>query len=87
MASLNELHQLYNLYFQGVERQQPHLKRKTVDEKLEWLRQEVVKKNNAALNFQIRQVEARYQMFRNRWDKTLAEIEAGTFRIPVQRKR
>lgn len=83
---INELHQLYNLYFQGNEKFPPHQKRKELDDKIAWLRAEVAKKTSASLSFALRQVDARYQMLRTRWDKTLAEIEAGTFRIPPRRR-
>lgn len=85
-AMINEVHQLYNLYFQGVEKNQPHKRRQELDDSIVKLRTSVVQKGNAGLSFMLRQVDARYQMMKNRWDKTLAEIEAGTFRIPPKRK-
>ena len=83
---INEVHQLYNLYFQGVERLPPHKKRVELDQKIASLRSEVFKKSNAALTFALRQLDARYQSMHNRWDKTMAEIESGVFRIPPRRK-
>ena len=83
---INEVHQLYNLYFQGIEKLPPHKKRKELEETITWLRAEVVKKSNAGLTFALRQVDSRLQIIRTRWDKTMAAIEAGTFRIPPKRK-
>jgi predicted nuclease with TOPRIM domain len=83
---INEVHQLYNLYFQGAERLPPHNKRKDLELKMHWVRAEVFKKSNAALTFALRQLEARYQSMHNRWDKTMSEIESGKFRIPPRKK-
>ena len=83
---INEVHQLYNLYFQGIERLPPHKKRQDLETKMTWIRSEVVKKSNAALTFGLRQLEARFQSMHNRWDKTMAEIESGKVRIPPRNK-
>ena len=83
---INEVHQLYNLYFQGIEKFPPHKKCKELDDSITWLRSEVGKKSNAGLTFALRQVDSRYLLFRGRWDKTVAAVEAGTFRIPPKRK-
>lgn len=81
---VNELHQAYNLYFQGFEKNAPLAKRKDLDTLVTRLRSEVVKANQSSVSFLFRQNESRFQILKNKWDKRMAEIENGTYRIPVK---
>lgn len=85
-AKANKLDHLYKLYFGGIEKYSPQAERKELDGTIQRLRGDVSRSSNAGVIFAFRQLEARFQMLKKRWDKTLSEIEAGTFRIPPKRK-
>lgn len=82
---INELHKNYQAYFMGEERQPPLPKRKQLDELIVRLRAQVQAANQSAVKFMYKQIEARYAMYKNKWDKKMAEIENGTYRIPIKK--
>lgn len=82
---INELHKNYQAYFLGDERQPPLPKRKQLDDLIVRLRGEVTRANQSSMSFLFKQIDARYQLYKNKWDKKMAEIENGTYRIPIKK--
>ena len=84
-AELAELRAAYEQYFLGVERHPPvarhdALKRKMQDLKSRFTRQ-------TAAKFRIQTVSARLTTFERLWDRSLKEIEAGTYRRDLSRAK
>ena len=68
---------LYEKYFLGIDRKQPDQERKKVGSKMRELRTTLVK--NTALKFRINTMFAKLISFERMWDRTLMEIENGTY--------
>jgi hypothetical protein len=75
--AMTNLQVLYEKYFLGIDRKPPELERKKVGSKMRELRTTLVK--NTALKFRINTMFARLISFERRWDRTLLEIENGTY--------
>jgi len=71
------LQNAYEKYFVGIERRPPDLERKTVSEGIRRLRTTNVK--NTALRFRVQTLFAKLLSFERMWDRTLREIEEGTY--------
>lgn len=78
---LTNLHVLYEKYFLGIDRRPPEQERKKVATKMRELRTTLVK--NTALKFRINTLFAKLISFERMWDRTLGEIEAGTYKRDV----
>ncbi len=83
--SIDELHKKYLAYFMGEERQPPLVKRKRLEDTIARLRAEVQRANQSSITFIYRQTEARYQIYKSKWDKKMTEIENGTYAIPIKK--
>ncbi len=68
---------LYEKYFLGIDRKPPDQERKKVGSKMRTLRTTLVK--NTALKFRINTMFAKLISFERMWDRTLMEIENGTY--------
>lgn len=68
---------LYEKYFLGIDRKPPDQERKKVGSKMRELRTTLVK--NTALKFRINTMFAKLISFERMWDRTLMEIENGTY--------
>jgi hypothetical protein len=76
--AIAELQVLYEKYFLGLDRRPPEQQRRKVSEKMRLLKTTQVK--NTALKFRIQTMFAKLISFERMWDRTLREIEDGTYR-------
>ena len=73
-----ELQVLYEKYFLGLDRRPPDQQRRKVSEKMRLLKTTQVR--NTALKFRIQTMFAKLISFERMWDRTLREIEDGTYK-------
>jgi hypothetical protein len=78
---MTQLQVLYEKYFLGIDRKPPEPERKKVGSKMRELRTTLVK--NTALKFRINTMFAKLISFERMWDRTLLEIENGTYKRDV----
>ena len=76
--SIQALHVSYEKYFLGIDRRPPDQERRRVSAKARELRNSLVK--NTALKFKINTLFAKLISFERMWDRTLREIEDGTYK-------
>jgi hypothetical protein len=79
--ALANLQILYEKYFLGIDRKPPDQERKRVSVKLRELKGTFVK--NTGLKFRIQSLWAKLISFERMWDRTLREIEEGTYKRDV----
>ena len=79
--ALANLHVLYEKYFLGIDRRPPELERKRVSSKTREMRTQMIR--NTALKFRINTLFAKLISFERMWDRTLREIEDGTYKRDV----
>ena len=79
--ALTNLQVLYEKYFLGIDRRPPDQERKRVSGKTRELRNTMVR--NTALKFRINTLFAKLISFERMWDRTLREIEDGTYKRDV----
>jgi hypothetical protein len=79
--SIAELHVLYEKFFLGIDRRPPDKERKRVSDRMRVLKTTLVK--NTALKFRLHTLFAKLISFERMWDRTLREIEEGTYRRDV----
>jgi hypothetical protein len=79
--AIQGLQVLYEKYFLGIDRRPPDDERKRVSSKARELRESQVK--NTALKFKINTLFAKLLSFERMWDRTLREIEDGTYKRDV----
>jgi len=78
---IQELHVLYEKYFLGIDRRPPEQERKRISEKAREMRTSTIR--NTALKFKINTLFAKLISFERMWDRTLREIEEGTYKRDV----
>jgi hypothetical protein len=78
---LTTLQVLYEKYFLGIDRRPPDQERKKVSTRMRELRTTLVK--NTALKFRIQTQFAKLISFERMWDRTLREMEEGTYKRDV----
>jgi hypothetical protein len=78
---LAKLQVLYEKYFLGIDRRPPDAERKSVSGRLRTMRTTVVK--NTGLKFRINTLFAKLISYERMWDRTLREIEDGTYKRDV----
>ncbi|HWE24990.1 MAG TPA: MXAN_5187 C-terminal domain-containing protein [Myxococcales bacterium] len=76
--AIAELQVLYEKYFLGLDRKPPDQQRRKVSEGMRLLKTTQVK--NTALKFRIQTMFAKLISFERMWDRTLREIEDGTYK-------
>ncbi|HEX9575772.1 MAG TPA: MXAN_5187 C-terminal domain-containing protein [Myxococcales bacterium] len=79
--AMTGLQVLYEKYFLGIDRRPPDAQRRQVSEKMRLLKTTQVK--NTALKFRIQTLFAKLISFERMWDRTLREIEEGTYKRDV----
>ena len=79
--AITNLHVLYEKYFLGIDRKPPDMERKRVSEKAREMRNTSVR--NTALKFKVNSLFAKLLSFERMWDRTLREIEEGTYKRDV----
>ena len=83
--SIANLQVLYEKFFLGIDRKPPEQERKRVSTRMRELRTALVK--NTALKFRIQTLFAKLISFERMWDRTLREMEEGTYRRDVFKAR
>jgi hypothetical protein len=84
-AELAELHAAYDQYFLGLERRPPSEKHKAVKKLMTELRGAFV--NSTPVKFRISNLQQRLNTFERLWERTLLEIENGTYKRDVFKAR
>ena len=79
--AITNLHVLYEKYFLGLDRKPPEQERKRVATKAREMRTVMVR--NTALKFRNNTLFAKLISFERMWDRTLREIEEGTYKRDV----
>jgi len=79
--AMTGLQVLYEKYFLGIDRRPPDAQRRQVSEKMRLLKTTQVK--NTALKFRIQTLFAKLISFERMWDRTLREMEEGTYKRDV----
>src|SRR4051812_6182258 len=80
-VSIAELQVLYEKYFLGIDRRPPETERKRISDRMRTLKGTLVK--NTALKFRLHTLFAKLISFERMWDRTLREMEEGTYRRDV----
>jgi hypothetical protein len=80
-VSIVELQVLYEKYFLGIDRRPPDQERKRISDRMRVLKATLVK--NTALKFRLHTLFAKLISFERMWDRTLREMEEGTYRRDV----
>lgn len=83
--SISKLQVTYEKYFLGIDRRPPDLERKRISTKMRELRTTTVK--NTAIKFRINTLWAKLLSFERMWDRTLREIEEGTYKRDVYKAK
>ena len=78
---VDRLRALYETFFSGVERQPPNAPRRELNRLM--LEMQQVQIRNAALRFRFQSLSQRWTLMTTYWNRTLREIEAGTYRKDV----
>ena len=78
---IQELNVLYEKYFLGIDRRPPEQERKRISQKAREMRTTAIR--NTALKFKINTLFAKLIAFERMWDRTLREIEEGTYKRDV----
>lgn len=84
-AELAELRAAYEQYFLGVERHPPVARHDALKRKMQELKGRFTRQT--AAKFRIQTVSARMTTFERLWDRSLKEIEAGTYRRDLNRAK
>src|SRR3954451_24056345 len=79
--SISELQVLYEKYFLGIDRRPPDKERKRISDRMRVLKGTQVK--NTALKFRLHTMFAKLISFERMWDRTLREMEEGTYKRDV----
>ncbi len=79
--AITNLQVLYEKYFLGIDRRPPEQERLRVSRKMREMRTTMVR--NTALKFRINTLFAKLISFERMWDRTLREIEEGTYKRDV----
>ncbi len=72
---IEQVHMLYNQFLAGVEKRPPIERRKQLDQLMETI--QAMFKPTPAAQFRANTVRTRYQSYRDRWDKTIKDLEDG----------
>jgi hypothetical protein len=83
--SIQNLMVLYEKYFIGIDRKPPDQERKRVSDKARELRTSTIR--NTALKFKINTLFAKLISFERMWDRTLREMEEGTYKRDVYKAK
>lgn len=79
--AITALQVLYEKYFLGIDRRPPDQERKRVSHRIRELKEQHIR--NTALKFRVNTMFAKLLSFERMWDRTLREIEEGTYKRDV----
>ena len=74
---IDRLKVLYEQYFMGIEKMEPQVARKEVTRSMLLLQQQYIR--NTAMRFKFNTMLQRWQLYITYWNRTLREIENGTY--------
>ena len=74
---LERLRSLYEQYFQGIEKLEPSMERKTLHNLLQQMRK--TRTRNTALRFRLNQLVARMNTYETYWTRICRQMEDGTY--------
>src|SRR4051794_32289574 len=80
---MERLRTLYESFFLGVERQPPNVPRREMNRLMLELQQDPI--SNSSMRFRFQTLMQRWVLFTAYWNRTLREIEAGTYRRDLAR--
>lgn len=80
---IERLRALYDQYFMGIEKIEPGVQRKDVERRIWLLRKEQIR--NTGVRFKFQTVVQRYNTFMQYWQRSVREIENGTYKRDVLR--
>lgn len=80
---LDRLRGLYESFFMGIERAPPNVARRDLNRLILEMQQEPI--SNASLRFRFQAIMQRWVLMTAYWNRTLREIESGTYRRDVAR--
>jgi len=78
---IDRLRAMYETFFSGIERQPPNAPRRELNRLM--LETQQVQIRNAALRFRFQSLSQKWILMTTYWNRTLREIEAGTYRKDV----
>ncbi|MBW2731061.1 MAG: hypothetical protein JRH20_01640 [Deltaproteobacteria bacterium] len=82
-VKLKQLKLAYEQYFLGMEKREPQQAQQEVARMMRTLDQQYI--SNTALSYRYKGLVARFNTYRNYWNRTLRAIEAGTYHRDVAR--
>jgi hypothetical protein len=82
---VDRLRSLYEQYFMGIEKMEPHVPRKDVERRFQAMRREQIR--NTALRFRFQMVLQKYNTYQAYWMRIMRQIEDGTYKRDVLRAR
>jgi hypothetical protein len=80
---LDRLRALYESFFMGIERAPPNIARRDLNRLILEMQQEPI--SNASMRFRFQSIMQRWVLMTAYWNRTLREIESGTYRRDVAR--
>src|SRR5690349_2764070 len=80
---IERLRVLYEQYFMGIEKTEPHTARKEVSRKVLELQQQNIR--NTGMRFRFNTMMQKFNVYTTYWNRTLREIEKGTYYRDVAR--
>lgn len=72
---IHQINGSYNMWMQGVERNPPRDRQAQLDRMMETLT--MMAKPTPAYRFKFQNIQATYNMFRQKWERLIADIESG----------
>jgi hypothetical protein len=83
---VDQLNNLYNMYFSGAEQTPPHERRKNIDQIMVTL--QMLNKPTAGLLYRYTAAQSKYLSYRDHWDKMMKDLESGkkARRAPSRKK-
>jgi hypothetical protein len=82
---VDRLRSLYEQYFMGIEKMEPHVPRKDVERRFQAMRREQIR--NTALRFRFQMVLQKYNTYQSYWMRIMRQIEDGTYKRDVLRAK
>src|SRR3954469_17800358 len=82
---IERLKVLYEQYFMGIEKMEPQVARKEVTRAMLTLQQQYIR--NTALRFKFNTMLQKWQIYITYWNRTLREIENGTYIRHLQKAK
>ena len=82
---VDRLRSLYEQYFMGIEKMEPHVPKKDVERRIQTLRKEQIR--NTALRFRFQMILQRYNTYQTYWMRICRQIEEGTYKRDLVRAR